>query len=164
VQQAISLILLTIILPFVTKRLLGCGMNPKLKDLWLARASGLLQIIGGFTVALAPTSAVLFGGVAFSGLAAGYGICARSLMTSLLSHNIAMLYTTINILEVLGIFIASPLLAALFRLGLQWGGAWTGLPFLMAGLLYTGALFIIGWIKVDDTSIALPEASAESLE
>jgi hypothetical protein len=64
--------------------------------------------------------------------------------------DIGVLYTVISIQESLGIFIANPLLSALFRWGIDLGGVWVGLPFMMAAVLYTTALCIIGWIKVDD--------------
>ena len=150
VQQAVSFVLYTILIPMATKLLSNRGLGPRRKDLWLTRASGVLQIIGGFTVALATTPAGLIGGVGISGLAAGYSIFARSLMTSLMVNDIAILYTVMSIQETLGIFIANPLLSALFRWGIDLGGSWVGLPFMMAAMLYTTALCIIGWIKVDD--------------
>lgn len=125
-------------------------MGTKSKDLLLIRASCVLNIVVGFTLALVPTRAFLFSGVAPSGLTTGFAICVRSLMTSLMSYDIAILYTTINIMQIMGIMIANPMLAALFRLGFQWGREWTELLFAMAGLLYIGALCIISRVKVDD--------------
>lgn len=150
IQYAVSFVLYTVFIPLATKLLSSRGLGPRKKDLWLTRASGVLQIIGGFTVALATTPAGLIGGVGITGLASGYSIFARSLMTSLMVSDIAALYTVMSIQESLGIFIANPLLSALFRWGIDLGGGWVGLPFMMAAVLYTTALCIIGWIKVDD--------------
>lgn len=40
----------------------------------------------------------------------------------------------ISTLEAVGILIAGPLLAISFRIGMQGGGAWLGLPYIVAGL------------------------------
>jgi hypothetical protein len=139
------------LIPTATKLLLNRGFSSQSKDLWRARISGTLQAIGGFTVALATTPAGLISGVVISGLAFGYAVFVRSLMNSMMKHDIATLYPMISLLEILGILIANPLLSALFRQGLHLGGNWIGLHFIMAGLLlYTVALCIIAWIRVDN--------------
>ncbi len=101
-------------------------------------------------MAFAPTPAILISGVALSGLTAGYGVCMRSLMTSLISNDIAMLYTMISMFEILGTIAANPLLSAAFRMGLRLGGVWIGLPYMIAGLLYIGALCLILCVRIND--------------
>jgi hypothetical protein len=94
--------------------LLNRGVSCQNKDPWLAGGSGLLQIVGAFTVALAVTPPGVIAGVAISGLATGYNILVRSLVTSMMVNDITTLYTMISILEILGMRIADPLLAAMF--------------------------------------------------
>jgi len=59
-----------------------------------------------------------------------------------------MLYTVVSIQESLGIFIANPILAAMLRWGIDLGGGWVGLPFLVAGGLYTVALGVVAGVSV----------------
>ena len=152
VQQTVTFVLCIVLIPLATKQLSNLGYGPRQKDLLLTRVSGTLQIIGGFAVALATTPGGLISGVGITGLAGGYAIFAKSLMTSLMGKDIAILYTVMSIQVSLGVFIANPLLSALFRRGIDLGGMWMGLPFMMAAVLYTIALCVIGWIKVDDDS------------
>ncbi|KAK0649758.1 major facilitator superfamily domain-containing protein [Cercophora newfieldiana] len=160
-QQIVSFILYTALIPFATNLLSKYGLGPRNKDLLLTKASAVLQIVGGFTVALAATPAALISGVAISGLATGYSIFVRSLMTSLMVNDIGILYTVISIQEALGIFIANPLLSVLFRRGIDLGGRWVGLPFVMAALLYTAALCIIAWIRVDEAGEGGDDGSSD---
>jgi hypothetical protein len=46
-----------------------------------------------------------------------------------------------------GQLIAGPLLAAFFTIGLRWGGAWLGLPFVFAGFLQILAGLIVFSVK-----------------
>lgn len=125
-------------------------MSARRKDLWIVKLSGALQVAASVAVAFAPSPAVLISGVALSGLTAGYGVCMRSLMTSLLSNDIAMLYTLIGMFEILGTIAANPLLSASFRMGLKLGGVWFGLPYMIAGLLYTFAFCLIACMRISD--------------
>ena len=69
-------------------------------------------------------------------------------------HHVAMLYTTITFVEVAGLFFASPVIAASFRLGLKMGGYWIGLPFLSAGCLFTLVAVIFFGVRLSDVDRA----------
>ncbi|KAL5614413.1 hypothetical protein BROUX41_004518 [Berkeleyomyces rouxiae] len=152
VQSACSLALLLLILPTATNLLLGI-VGPRTKDLILARVSMVFKIIGICVVARASQSVFLFGGVALSAFGFGYSIFVRGLMTSMVPHNNAVLYSVIGFLESIGIVLASPVMGALYRLGLKMGGSWVGLPFLLAAGLYVGALVIVSNIGVSEETI-----------
>ncbi|KAL1901615.1 hypothetical protein Cpir12675_000305 [Ceratocystis pirilliformis] len=149
VQSACSLTLLLMVLPMATNMLLQI-VGPRTKDLILARVSIVFKIIGICVVARASHSVFLFGGVALSACGFGYSIFVRGLMTSMVPHNNAVLYSVIGFLESIGILLASPVMGALYRLGLKRGGPWIGLPFLLAAGLYVGALIIVSNIGVDE--------------
>ncbi|KAH8649270.1 major facilitator superfamily domain-containing protein [Xylariales sp. PMI_506] len=160
-EEAINLVTLTVLVPFVSQQLLFRGVSPQAKDLWLIRTSGLLRAAGSFMVGLAPTPALLAAGTCVSSLSAGYMVHMRALMTSMMPHDIAMLYSVISLLETVGILIANPIMAASFRVGMDWGGSWIGLPFIIAGLLYITALVIIGGVKPNDGSRPSSRGSLE---
>ncbi|KAK3939792.1 efflux pump ustT [Diplogelasinospora grovesii] len=157
VQSLVSLLLLTVLLPAAAQLLLLRGLGPRSKDLWLARASILLQVVGAFVTGLAHTPPLLILGIVISALGFGYNLLVRGLMTSLLSHDIALLFSLIGFLETAGTVIATPLLTFAFRVGLDWGDSWLGLPFITAGVLFIGATAIVGSVSVGEVKKAVPE-------
>lgn len=112
------------------------------KDMWLARGCILAMVVGYLGIAAAPSSVILLAFVSISSLAAGYEFILRSLLgQASKGQNVATVYTTMSVLETTGLLTSGPLLAATFRRGLQWGGPWIGLPFVIASLLVgTGGL------------------------
>jgi MFS family permease len=98
---------------------------------------------------LAPVPTLLICGLVILSLGSAFLITARSLATSLVPpDHVGTLYSAIAISQSLGILVAGPLFAYLFRIGLHLGGAWLGLPFLQAGLLYVIATVAIWCIRV----------------
>lgn len=51
-------------------------------------------------------------------------------------EEVALLYSALACMSIVGTLIASPLIAATYRLGLNIGGAAIGLPFFVAGGFY----------------------------
>lgn len=103
-------------------------------------------------------------GIVLSALGYGYTFVLRGLLTSLISRDIAMLYSMISFVEAAGSIVATPLLGVSFRIGLDYGGVWIGLPYLTAGLLFTGAFAIIGGIRIAEKRPHPPEGEAQGGE
>ena len=70
----------------------------------------------------------------------------------------SLVYLAVAFMRGTGQLIAGPLLAAFFTLGLRWGGAWLGLPFVFAGFLQILAGVIVCSVK-DRSRLARYEAS-----
>jgi len=65
-------------------------------------------------------------------LGGGFAALVRSLLTSLVEpHHVGTLYNMIAVTEMVGFLFAGPLLSLSFRKGLELGGMWIGLPFLV---------------------------------
>jgi hypothetical protein len=121
--------------------------------MWLARASILLQTIGSFEIGLAGPPLLLIGGVVISALGFGFNLIVRAMIASLISHDIATLFSFVAFFETAMVAAANPLLSAAFRAGLKWGGYWLGLPFFVSGFLFMGALIIVACVSVSDGDI-----------
>lgn len=147
-----SLIVFGIILPVINQLLTKApSLTPLMKDLWLARGSILLLVIGSFGLGLAPTSSTMIANLVLYSLGSGYGAAIRSLLTAAVhGEHTGMLYAMMSLLENAGSLIAGPLLALIFRLGLVWGGIWIGLPFIGAGLLFSLAAAIVFGVGAGD--------------
>ncbi|KAH7027608.1 major facilitator superfamily domain-containing protein [Microdochium trichocladiopsis] len=120
------------------------------RDLALARLSFLLLAIGGLTLALAPTLPVFILGLAFLALGTGYNSLTRSLMSLYVdAQHTSRLFSLTGMVETLGGVYSSPMLSALFSLGMRLGsgsgGAWIGLPwFALSGFMVLCVVLLAG--------------------
>lgn len=138
IRNAGSLVTLLAALPvaswFCIQRL---GMAGVAKDLWLARWSGVIQIVGSLTLAAAVNGALFSVGLVWYALASGMVPLIRSLLNTLVEeHHVGTVNSLIGFMEMVGMIVAGPLLSKSFSVGLNLGGAWIGLPFFTSGLLF----------------------------
>ncbi|KAH6854815.1 major facilitator superfamily domain-containing protein [Chaetomium sp. MPI-CAGE-AT-0009] len=138
IRNAGSLVTLLALLPaiswFCVRRL---GMQDMAKDLWLARWSGVMTLLGSLTIAAAVNGAIFSVGLVWFALGSGMPSLIRSLLNALVEeHHVGTVNSLIGFMEMVGSTIAGPLLAKSLSVGLDLGGAWVGLPFLVAGLLF----------------------------
>lgn len=145
VKAAIGLGLFLAILPAANQLLLNAASLPAIvKDLWLSRGSILCLVAGSFGLGLAPTPTIMILALVVYSLGSGYGATIRSLLTATVSpSHVGMLYSLMSLLESIGALVAGPLLAVTFRIGLDWGDIWVGLPFTSAGVLFSFALVVV---------------------
>lgn len=141
----------------VNQLLLNVAALPAIvKDLWLSRGSIICLVIGTFGLGLAPTSAVMILALTVSSLGSGYGATIRSLLTATVSPNhTGVLYSLMSLLESTGALIAGPLLAVTFRIGMDWGGIWIGLPFIAAGFMFSAAMIVVFSIQPRHLTVAV---------
>lgn len=139
----VNFILLLIIVPAVSHYMTeGLYLSPTAKDLFLARASAILLVVGALLIAASSTVVFTIVGLVVWSLGTGFDALSRSLITTLVDReHIAQLYAAISIVETAGALAAGPTLAGLYSLGLKWKGAWTGLPFFgLATISFAGGL------------------------
>jgi hypothetical protein len=144
IRSGLVMLLCLIILPAVNhlfrKRL---GFGPRRSDLLLSRASTIAMAVGFLLIAFAPSIPLLITAMVVQTFGWGLTLFLRSLMTSLVeSHHVARLNTAVGVFDTVGLMVGSPLLAFLFEKGVEVGGLWLGLPFLVCA----GAVAVIGVI------------------
>ena len=131
VRSGLVLLLCLIVLPAAS---LFCRrrFGPNRSDLLLSRASAAFIALGFLMIGLAPNRSLLLFALVINSMGWGLFSFLRSLLTSLVeAHHVARLNTFIGIFDTIGHMIGSPLLAMLFRKGIDLGGVWFGLPFLL---------------------------------
>jgi MFS family permease len=125
------------------------NLHGKQRDYRLSQGSGILSLIGFAAMGLAPVPVLLIGGLVIMSLGSAFMITMRSLVTSLvLPDHVGTLYSAIGISQALGMFVAGPLFAYLFKLGMHLGNAWMGMPFLQAALFYMVATIAVWRVRI----------------
>lgn len=148
VKAFVLIVLLLFLLP-ASGITLANRWPPRLLELWRARISCVVLIVGAFLIGLAPNAATMVFGLVVYCLGNGYNLILRSLLADLVAptHR-GVLFNTVSMLENIGAVIASPLLAASFRAGLRLDGFWTGLPYFVAAGLFSTALVGLAVVRL----------------
>jgi MFS family permease len=136
-------------------------VHGKYSDHFMSKGSGVLSIIGFTAIFLAPTPAVLIGGLVILSIGSAFIITTRSLATSLVRpDHVGTLYSAIAIAQGLGTVVSGPLFANLFQLGMHLGNAWLGLPFLQAAVFFSVAVTAVWHVRLGPS----PRADDEEQE
>lgn len=72
-----------------------------------------------------------------------------------------MVYLSVAFMRCIGQLSAGPILAAVFTVGLNWGGAWLGLPFVFAGFLQIIAAAIVFSVRDKGEAVRGEDAAEE---
>lgn len=140
------------------------NLHGKYRDWRLSQGSGLLSIIGFAAMGFAPVPVLLICGLVILSLGSSFLITTRSLVTALVPPDyVGTLYSAIAVSQALGTFIAGPLFAYLFRLGMHLGDAWMGLPFLQAALFFAVATVAVWRVRIQPSSQSEDEEQREPL-
>ncbi|KAJ5614803.1 hypothetical protein N7528_008457 [Penicillium herquei] len=128
------------------------NLHGKYRDHWLSKITGIFSVVGFLIVGLAPTTGLLIFGLVVVAMGAAFGVNTRSLATALVvPDHVGTLYSTFAISQSMGVCVAGPLFAYLFKWGMHLGNAWLGLPFLQAGLFFVLATVAVWRIRVDQS-------------
>ncbi|KAL4933327.1 putative MFS transporter [Aspergillus undulatus] len=135
-KPALTIPLFLFIIPFISKHLLR-DMKSNMKDLTLARASIMFLAIGTLGIGLSPSVAMLIPSLLIQTSGSGFAYLARSLITTLVEREeTARLFTVIEVLQAIGNVIASLSITNVFQLGLELGGPWVGLAWMMTSTAF----------------------------
>ncbi|TVY16230.1 Efflux pump ustT [Lachnellula arida] len=130
-RASINLALVLVIIPLLSSVLMQrLGLSSKGKDLFLARFSIIVLVMGALLMASSETIGLTIFGLIVTTLGTGYSAFVRSLITTLVDQkHVGRLFAAVSVVETLGSLAAGPSLNALYSVGLKRGGSWIGLPF-----------------------------------
>lgn len=119
-------------------------------DIFLARTSSIFLALGFLGIGLAPNLPLLVASLVVNSLSWGLWSLLRSLSTDLVrdAGHVARLNSFIGIVDTVGLMVGSPLLAALFTKGMELGGPWRGLPFVVCAGAVAVLALILGCVQV----------------
>lgn len=135
-RSCLTIPLFLFILPGISKYVLR-SFRTSQKNLYLARASVLCLCLGTLGIGFSPniTSFILSMIVQASG--AGFLFLTRALLTVLVKREeTARLFTIMELLQSVGNVIASLSITKVFQIGLELGGAWIGLAWMMTSTAF----------------------------
>ncbi|KAF7546054.1 hypothetical protein G7Z17_g8707 [Cylindrodendrum hubeiense] len=142
-----TVVALLIILPLasvlITKRY---NYGPLQRDLFLSRISSLFLVSGVLLMTVAAAPWLFVTSLVITSLGNGFSTLCRALLNAVVEpHTVATLNTTISLVEMLIALISGPAMGWLLSEGMDLGGAWQGLPFLVLTALaigMTAAVFV----------------------
>ena len=149
VKAFVNIFLFTSILPLAAwwlaeKR----DITGNAKEFYFAKVGIILLFIGTFGMGISPNIVIMIFFLITQTLGAGYAYQIRSIITTMVqSHQVARLYVGITILETAGHLAAGPVSAGLFKWGLEMGGGWVGLPFMLTGATFLVAALGTWWVS-----------------
>ncbi|KJK81302.1 hypothetical protein H634G_03321 [Metarhizium anisopliae BRIP 53293] len=148
VSNITAAVVLLVILPagswvLANKRRVG----PLNRDLILARISLIFVIAGSFLTAVAPTVWLFITALIVTSLGTGFPTLCRALLNAVVEpHTVATLNTTVSMMETVMGLVSSPVLGWLLSKGMELGGVWMGLPYLVcAGLAALTGVMILAF-------------------
>ncbi|KAL7925311.1 major facilitator superfamily domain-containing protein [Trichoderma austrokoningii] len=148
-KAACSAIVLLLVLPAANYLTIRREMMAKRRDLLFARISGMLLIVGNLVVGLAPISSLMLVGLVILCFGYPYGFILRGLLSELVDgHHRGLLFASVALVENLGSVLGRPLMGVCFGGGVNFGGVWTGLPFLVAAVFVVLAVMILRFVRV----------------
>lgn len=121
------------------------GVDSRTKDLILTKASVMCLLIGTLGMGLSPHVSIMLFFLVIQTMGAGFVYTTRSVVTTMIHRDqTARLYTLIEIIQAMGMIMASPVMTGFFNWGLQLGGFWIGLAWMVAAGLF-GVVGLIIW-------------------
>lgn len=146
-----SLVLYIAVIPAISQYLTkSLRLTPTQKDLLLARVSILFNVLGCVIVGLAFNIPIVVIGTVIMSFGSGFIVSCMSLVSSLVpGGKSSSLYTVIGLMQSVGILISGPIIAAIFKVGLNMGGIWIGMPYIVVAGTYGLTFVILGFVTLD---------------
>ncbi|KAL6849879.1 hypothetical protein ACO1O0_009424 [Amphichorda felina] len=138
-RAACSIVLLLVLLPRLSDAMTGpWGYSGRIKDLYLARLSLLMQAVGWIGTGLSTNIICVAVSMATSTMGSGTALFLRSLASTFVpADRTGTMFGFISTIDILGSMAGAPILAASFEWGMRIGGFWLGSPFYIIGILST---------------------------
>ncbi|GAW18396.1 hypothetical protein ANO14919_078710 [Xylariales sp. No.14919] len=148
----LHLFVLMVLLPAISAFLLHrVGLHEMAKDKRLAQLSSSFLIVGSGLIYIAKSLPAMITGQIFSSLGYFFQIALRSFVTGMVDPNqLGALFTIVAVFTYIGSLVGAPFFAWAFKLGMQLGGLWVGMPFFIAGTSFGVALLVVSAIRAKD--------------
>lgn len=135
-RPVLTIPLLVFILPAISRYYLRT-LNASQKNLFLARASVVCLGLGTLGIGLSPNMGFFLLSMVIQSAGAGFLFLTRALLTVLVRREeTARLFIILELVQSVGSVLASLLVTNIFQLGLELGGAWIGLAWVVFSFVF----------------------------
>lgn len=132
-----NLLVLFALIPTASRYLRRMGMASPLVDKYLTVTSGMLLVVGSLLIFLSVTPTSLIFGQTMLAAGLAFSVTGRSFLSNLVDPRyMSLLFTSVTAVSHVGLIVGGPLLAGVFKIGLDVGDVWIGLPFLVTAILF----------------------------
>ncbi|KAM3525736.1 hypothetical protein NHJ13051_003822 [Beauveria bassiana] len=160
-KGAINIVCLLVVLPNVS-RVLSQTMPATAKELRIVKGSVLCWTVGLALMAFAAQAAPFIVGITILSLGSGYLASLRSLANALVPQaQVGLVNGQIGLATSVGSLVAGPSMAAAFQRGMRLDGLWSGLPYIIAAVLFSAATALAWCIDVTSDSHLCATSSAD---
>ncbi|XWW96938.1 hypothetical protein V2A60_004918 [Cordyceps javanica] len=151
IKGIVSIVLTAVVLPAISQVLLArFKLPPIIKDWWMTIGSLCMVVLGSACLTAAGSSTIFIASLVILQLGGGYEFAFRSMTSEMVDpSHIAMLFTAYSVFILLSEVGAGPILAAIFKQGLDVGGKWMALPFFVATILFCITLIITCSVRLN---------------
>ncbi|KAI0446910.1 MFS general substrate transporter [Xylaria telfairii] len=158
----LHLFVLMVLLPAISTFLLHrVGLHEMAKDKRLAQLSGGFLIAGSGLISIATSLSAMITGQVFFSMGYFFQIAIRSFVTGMVEPSqLGALFTIVAVFTYIGSLSGAPFFAWAFKLGMQLGGIWVGMPFFIAGTSFGVALLVVSIIGTKDQTNDTDSGSA----
>lgn len=165
-RAATNLVAVALFIPLVNITLVKYLRLPiHWADLWLMRGSLLITAVGFLAIAVASQPPILIFGLLVFNLGTGSAAAMRSVALHVVggqsSPDVGKLMSLVAVSENIGVMFAGPLLNEAFKIGMDLGSAWLGLPFFGVFVLYVLATIVTFIISVKDRDVVYVEVATD---
>ncbi|KAK2594401.1 hypothetical protein QQS21_007907 [Conoideocrella luteorostrata] len=137
-RAGVNMFVIVVLIPCISRYLISKrGFRQSQTDKYITVISGLWLLVGSIFIFLSGSPLVLILGQISFAFGLAFPVTARSFLTTMVDQrHLSLLYTSITAAEYGGVMIGGPLLAGAFQWGLNLGGFWVGMPFLVIAVLF----------------------------
>ena len=159
IRAVIMMVALLGLLPLASSYLLKRKSFSALKkDALLLRISYIFVTLGLLVEGLAPNVTFFVVGCCIATLGMGASALNRSFLSNLCKQDeVGRLFAVMSLIWTAGMLVASPVVAQLFAAGVQRGGIWSGLPFILSALLFAVATGAVWFTSLAGQTVAEQE-------
>jgi MFS family permease len=125
------------------------GVDSRTKDLILTKASVICLLVGTLGMGLSPYVSLLIFFLIIQTMGAGFVYTTRAIVATMIKpEETARVYVMIEIIQAFGMILASPTMTNFFKWGIDLGGFWRGLAWMVAASLFAIVAAIIWRVKI----------------
>lgn len=124
-------------------------MAPLIKDWWILRVSAIIGVVGSLAMGLAPTVPLFISAMVFNEFGCGLQAALRAIIITLVDQTqTALVMTVMGMFFTVSEMVVGPLMAETFKLGMNLGGVWVGMPYIASAAMLSITTVLVTLVPI----------------